>query len=475
MKRPNILLLYTDQQRWDALGVNRNADIQTPHLDALAREGATFERPFGQHPLCMPSRVSMLSGRYPSSLGITHIGVSVPEDVPLLPHLLAPYDYTSANFGKLHMLPHADRDHHKVHPTYGFDQLEVSDEPGVYEDAYRAWARAKDAGQLEHLSVGLPPARSVWQETLGVHDPVPHPASGPLSGERDDFSGPVPFPGADDVIHSAFVAEKSIDFLERHAARQPFLCVAGFYAPHAPWVVPQRFLDQYEPDTFTLPSFSPELDAQRTDERFSNAHPRAAHHGYYAAVSEVDYHAGRMLGALRSLGLERNTIVLHTSDHGEWLGHHLKFGKGYPGDDLVTRVLLTIRYPERVAAGQRVSRIVEAVDIVPTLLGLAGIQTPPVLQGEPLPLTPDAPYTKRSALTEAQGWKTLRTQRYRYLVHDDGRERLFELHDDADKGRGESREVSGDPFCERVIADQRHHLLARLLLAERPLPRTWVY
>ena len=471
MTRPNILLLYTDQQRWDALGVNGNPDIQTPHLDTLAREGTSFERCFVQHPLCMPSRVSMLSGRYPSSLRITHMGVPVPENLPLLPHLLAPYGYTSANFGKLHMLPHAGRDHREVHPSYGFDQLEVSDEPGVYKDAYRAWVRSKDADQLEHLSVGLPPARRIWNETLGIHDPVQHPADGPLSGERDDFSGPIPFPGSERFTHSAFVAERCIDFLERHAARQPFLCVAGFYAPHAPWVVPQRYLDQYDPTTFALPSFPPKIDAERTGYRFSDAHLRAVRHGYYAAVSEVDYHVGRILGALGSSGLKDNTIVLHTSDHGEWLGHHLKFGKGYPGDDHVSRVPLTLRYPERVAAGRRVERLVEAVDIVPTLLALAGIQIPRALQGEALPLTPETPYTKASALTEAQGWKALRTLHHRYLIHSDGRELLFDLGAED----GDYRDVSGDAQYESLLAAQRHQLLARLLAAERPLPKTWLY
>ena len=473
MKRPNILLLYTDQQRWDALGANDNPDIQTPHLDELARGGVSFNHPFVQNPLCMPSRVSMLSGRYPSSLGITHMGVNVPEELPLLPHLLAPYGYTCANFGKLHLSPHANRDHREPHPKYGFDQLEVSDEPGVYEDAYRAWVEMRDPSQLGHLSVGLPPARKAWQETLNVYDPVPHPERGPLSGERDDFSGPICSPIPEELTHSAFVADRSIDFLKRHAGQQPFLCVAGFYAPHAPWVVPQRFLDQYDPATFTLPSMSADLNARRMGYRFSDAHLRAARHGYYAAVSEVDFHVGRILRALESLGLKDDTIVVHTSDHGEWLGQHCKFGKGYPGDDLVTRVPLLLRYPEHVAAGGCVDRVVEAVDIVPTLLKLAGIQKPSALQGEPLPLSSEDAYTKTGALTEGRGWKTLRTPGYRYLIHGDGREVLSRL---GGKNSGyDDSDVSGDVAYKDTLANHRQALLMRLVSAERPLPRDWTY
>ena len=123
MRRPNILILYTDQQRWDALGVNGNADIQTPNLDRLAREGINCDHYFVQNPVCMPSRASFLTGLYPSTLGITHMGVPVPTDTITLPQLLKPYGYRTANIGKLHFLPHANRDHRLLHPPYGFDHL----------------------------------------------------------------------------------------------------------------------------------------------------------------------------------------------------------------------------------------------------------------------------------------------------------------------------------------------------------------
>jgi len=130
MRRPNILLLSTDQWRWDALGANGNPNVQTPNLDRLADEGTNFDHYFVQNPVCMPSRVSFLTGQYPSTLGITHMGVPVPAATVTLPTLLRPYGYTSANIGKLHFLPHANRDHREPHPSYGFDHLEVADEPG---------------------------------------------------------------------------------------------------------------------------------------------------------------------------------------------------------------------------------------------------------------------------------------------------------------------------------------------------------
>ncbi len=159
----------------------------------------------------MPSRVSFLSGRYPSELGITHMGVDVQEDLAIWPHYLRPYGYRSANFGKLHFRTHANRDHRTRHPAFGFDQWEISDEPGVYEDAYRAWVRRQAPGQMDHLSVGLPPATAVYYDVMGIEDPVVHPEG----GARGDFAGAIPFPGDERYTHTAFVAERTIDFLTR--------------------------------------------------------------------------------------------------------------------------------------------------------------------------------------------------------------------------------------------------------------------
>ena len=263
MQRPNILLLYTDQQRWDALSANHNSEIITPNLDRLAGQGINFTDHFVQSPVCMTSRISLLTGQYPATLGITHMGVPVPEDAVTLPTLLQSYGYFCANIGKLHFLPHANRDHRIPHPAYGFDHLEIADEPGVYEDAYRAWVRHVAPDQLDHLSVGLPPATDVWYRTMGIDDTVNHPDL----GERSDFQGAIPFPGDEAYTHSAFVAEQTIAFLERQTGAQPFLCIAGFYSPHAPWVVPQRYLDMYDPEALTLPDFPPEIESQRTRRR----------------------------------------------------------------------------------------------------------------------------------------------------------------------------------------------------------------
>ena len=189
-------------------------------------------------------------------------------------------------------------------------------------------------------------------------------------------------------------------------------------------------------------------------------------------ISEVDHYIGRILDALDAAGLRDETIIVFTSDHGEWLGDHLRFGKGYPADDAVSRVPLIISAPGAPEAKQ-VDGIVEAVDIVPTLLDLAAIQTPSFMQGESLAglINGDDSRQKRVAVTEATGWKSLRIPRFQYLIHADGRESLWDLAIDP----GAYHDVAEEGSYGDALTACRRYLLTRLLAMERPRQRTWTY
>lgn len=475
MRRPNVLIIYTDQQRWDALGAAGNSEISTPNLDRLAAGGTRFARHVVQSPVCMPSRASFLSGRYPATLGITHMGVPLPETTRLLPHYLRPYGYVSANIGKLHALPHANRDHRSPHPAYGFDQLEISDEPGPYEDAYRAWVRAHDPAALDAISVGLPPTAAVWQQTMGTRDGIRHAA------DRRPMRA-VPFAADAELTHSAFVSEQTQQFIDRQG-EAPWVCVAGFYSPHEPWVVPQRYLDRYEAGSLTLPDAAVVAAADPSGpnrEALTDAERRSIIHGYYAMVSEVDDHVGRILETLARRGFDRTTMVIFTSDHGEWLGRYGRYGKGYPADDAVSRVPLLVRLPDGPDGARPVApvveTVVEAIDVLPTILETVGIQVPPDLQGLSLrPLIDGRPDPARQerqcAITEHVGWKSLRSERYRYLVERDGTEALYDLVADP---RGIT-DIAADPAAADALSSCRMTLIRRLIERERPLDRTWTY
>ena len=180
----------------------------------------------------------------------------------------------------------------------------------------------------------------------------------------------------------------------------------------------------------------------------------------------------RMLHALDEWGIADETLVVFTSDHGEWLGEHLRYGKGYPGHDCISRVPLLMRVPG-AKGGRRISGLVEGVDVVPTLLDACGVPAPPHLQGQslwPVLRGGDAP-DKEVALMEATDWKMIRSRDYRYVAHADGREVLYALN----AAWGEYRDVSKDPIHSDALAEHRHLSIKRLIAMERPRTRIWGY
>lgn len=476
--RPNVLVLHTDQQRWDALGANGNDEIRTPNLDRLAEDGVTLSRTFVNSPVCMPSRESYMTGRYPSELRIFQNGVTMPEDVQTVPEYFSNYGYATANIGKLHFLPHANRDHSLTHPDYGFDHLEISDEPGCYHDAYRAWVKKKAPDQLDDISVGLPPAAEKWHEAVGIEDGIEHP-------DHRFTTEPRAFPGDEEYTHTAFVARRTMQYLRAHSDDR-FLCVSGFYSPHSPWVAPQRFLDMYDPADLSIPDYPAHLEERRDGltrdpndpswADFSDEELRRVRQGYYAMVSEVDHWVGEILDTLESLGILDDTVVVFTSDHGEDLGQHLQYGKDFPGWDSISRVPMLVHWPDGIANPGREERgLTELVDLLPTLLEAAGIPVPSDLQGQSLlPALADEDYDGREvALMEHCDGRAIRTDRYRYAIEPDGTERLYDLDTDPE----EFHDVLDDPGYESALAECRLQLARRTTAVTLAGERTvdWPY
>jgi arylsulfatase A-like enzyme len=279
--------------------------------------------------------------------------------------------------------------------------------------------------------------------------------------------------GKDEFTHSAFVAEQTIEFVRNQRHRKaPFLCIAGFYSPHSPWVAPQEFLDLYDPADLPIAEFPEGMGRERGGHVYSDDELRSATHGYYAMCSEVDHHVGRILHALDQCGLSEDTIVIFTSDHGEFLGEYLNYGKGYPAPDCIARVPCIMRWPRGIEEPGRVCpHFAEAVDMVPTLLTCAGIPLPRHLQGVPLPLAPNAPATRESALTEMQGARSLHTSCHHYIVRRNGTEVLYDL----DRTHGQYEDVAAEPGYQGLLAELRLTMLQRLLDMETHLPRTVAY
>ncbi len=452
LERPNILLLYTDQQRRDSLGCYGSQFASTPHLDALAAGGRRFERCYVQSPVCVPSRFAFLTGRYCSSIGVGSNGPEFPTDLIPVNQLLSPYGYHGAQIGKLHFMPHSNRDHRDPAPTYGFDTCIVSDEPGCYDDAYTRWVERVAPEQVARIRTALPPAA-----VSGPQDLAEYPAPGRNTHE------PYLFEADEDLTHSAFVAAETCRFLEC-IGDEPFLAIAGFYAPHPPINPPRRFVELLADRDLPLPRIGPGEPVRPEVAGLDEAGRRRMVHYYHALVGHVDDQVGRILATLEATGLTRNTIVIFTSDHGEYLGDHGRIQKGMP-HSVITNVPCIVRVPGDPRAGGAIAEVVEQIDVTATILDYCGVQAPRFVQGCSLrPLLDGGAWHKRAALTEAfseyggSGSVTLQTARYLYGCDTSGRELLYDKREDP----AEMCNVAADKHFAAVRGELRHRLNVRL-------------
>ncbi len=478
MRRPNVVLIWTDQQRWDTLGAGGFALMSTPNTNRLARSGRLFINAYANCPVCMPSRQSVLSGRYPSSLGTQSNGVEMPAGIDCIHNILSAHGYHTAQLGKLHFLNHASyaRDHRDPHPAYGFDTCIVSDEPGCYDDPYISWVRHQDPAAVPLCRVDTPPA---WRGApVSVHPRRPH--------------QPYTFAGPEELTHSAFVADLTCDYIRSRASRaregEPFMAIAGFYAPHAPLNPPARYLTRYDPEMMPLP-FRREgenFTDPETGTEVSDAQWRIIKQHYYALISHVDECVGRILDTLDQCGLTEDTLIIYTSDHGENLGDHGLVGKSHWYDSS-TRVPLVVKPPASPETNTDFcdDRLVELVDIAPTIAEFCGIPVPPAFQGRSLAGTMGehgddgrAEPGRQSVLIEhgypgGEGFKAVRTSHYLYVRDRRGQERLYDHEDDPHQVDDllASADSAGGGRTRELLAEARGELLHRIMGAEPPFPR----
>ncbi len=479
-RRPNILCVCTDQQRFDAVGAYGNPHIQTPTIDALARDGLLFEQCYVQSPVCAPARASLVTGRHVHAHGLWANGVALPAHLPLFPRALADAGYDCGLIGKLHLAA-AFGGRTESRLDDGFRVFAWSHDPKhpSPENAYHRWLEARFP-DLYAAAVAAP-------------------ASG----------APSPFDAMPTEAHySRWVSETAIDFLRGRAERdpaEPFFLWANFYDPHHPFVAPREYLDRYDPAVLPAPIGEPDALASKPPiqaeasrdsyagfargfSAYSPAELREAVRAYYAMVTLVDDETRRILDALAALGLADDTVVVFTSDHGEMLGDHRLMLKGPMLYEPAVRVPLIVRWPGRLPAGTRCGEIVEWIDLCPTFLELAGLPPLPGNQGlSLLPLAhgePDAP-TRGWALCEyrdsghpydppvhvtmlRRGHHKLNVYHGPPATRRDRSGELYDLENDPD----ELRNLWDDPSATAVRADLEQFLLDVLVATEdRSQPR----
>ena len=423
--RLNVLLIISDDLN-TRLGTY-GAPVITPNIDRLARQGVRFDRAYSQFPWCAPSRASFLTGLRPDTTGVkdrqTPLRAAVP-DLVTLPQYFRQHGYVTARVGKVF--------HQGVPGDIGTDG---ADDALSWTQVSNPRGRDKDAeaGRLLNRTPGIG-----WGSALAF-----------LSDE-----------GSGEQQTDGMVASETIRMLQAHRDR-PFFIAAGFYRPHVPLVAPSRYFDLYAAPALRLAAETPQTLAAVSPvtrnwlpDNFgmTESEQREVIQGYYASTSFMDAQVGRILDALRDLGLEDDTLVVFVSDHGLLLGEHGQWLKNVLWDD-ATRVPLVVRVPGMRGNGRSSSRTVELVDLFPTVVEAAGLPEKTGLEGRslmPLLRNPTDRRWTKPARSQVKGGRSVTTERWRYTEWEGGKAGR-ELYDHA-RDPLEHRNLAELPEFARVIA-----------------------
>lgn len=446
----NVLLIYPDQHRFDCVGVNGHAFVQTPAMDRLAAEGMNFTQAYCPIPLCVPARNTLLHGQWPVQHHcICNEGSESPRPpdagLPTFVEPLRQAGYFMGYVGKWHV------NQFRGPLEYGFDEY-------VPEEAYGAWRKEQ----------GLPC----------------HPWAGNWFGELDPGIGP-------EHSRLAWGVDHTLAMLKRMAEEQrPFFIRWDPSEPHLPNVVPEPYFSMYPPETIPpWPSYpdplvgKPSIQAQQRlswqveDKTWADWATMVS--SYLGTISLLDAQLGRLLDGLEQLGLAENTLVIYTSDHGDMCGGHGMVDKHNVMYDDVVRVPMIARWPGHTQPGSVCQSFVSnALDLASTFCEVAGVPVPETFVGQSLaPLLEGAQDNGRQdILCTYHGnqfglfsQRMVRDRRWKYVWNPTAEDELYDTLTDP----GELHNLARDPAHRDELTRLRGRLVAWLESLKDPLLNNW--
>lgn len=481
-KKPNILVIVTDQQRADHAGFMGNGVVRTPNLDALAARGMVFDNAWVSNPVCMPNRSTMITGRMPTAHGVIFNDRSLDWNANTFVRSLRKNGYATSLIGKSHLQHGMSRNSvvpfrgEAVGSPYfssGWDELEDFERfaAGVPDDA------PEDFYGFAHVELAIDHgARATghhlhWALSRGAREADVFTEYEPDAPGTDRSSHwwQVYRPPYDAEFHStSFVTERTLDYLDSRKDKDaPWMIWCSFPDPHHPMTPPGEWFDRHSPDDMALPAnrHDPLDGAPEHLKIFQGVHPRdqrnwVAPCGFgddallgeaiaatYGMVEMIDDGVGRILDRLDAMGVRDDTIIVFTSDHGDMMGEHGLFLKGFMHYRGTLQVPLVVDTPD--AGAGRTDQLASSIDIAPTLLDLAGVAHYDGIQGhslvpllDPLDdasvrdfvLIEDDVSTITAKLTPIPAkTRTVLAEGYKYTRNSKGEEQLFDLGADPDE------------------------------------------
>lgn len=433
-RKLNVLLLMTDQHNHGVLGCAGNPVVKTPNLDKLAAGGARFTNAVCATPFCSPTRASLITGLWPHTHGIQRNvqakGAGLTDSALCTEQLLFDKGYQTAQMGKWHL---GDTANLRCYKSEGQAYTE-----GTYREFLKGVSRDKwhkpREGETQIGDVCYTPEmakfHAIWtQETK-------------RSGQDLSTIGRSLVPP--EYQYESWLADCCVDLIKKYRDDN-FMITWSVSPPHAFWIVPDPYYSMYDPAKIPLsPSFGDHPPAYADSEPTRMAKGmgtlglRERQRCYYAQVTMMDALMGRILDALKAQGLEKDTLVVFTSDHGDMQTAHGMTDKSIPGFyDEILRVPLIARHPTHIKPGKVIDTHANSVDLMPTLLDFTGLPIPKAVQGVSLrPLLEgkaaddDRPAFCERTQNPVSYCRMIRTRNWKYSVFAEGRRELFDLKND---------------------------------------------
>lgn len=461
-RRPNVLVLMTDQHRADLMSCAGNDTVQTPNMDRIARRGVRFENAYAPYPVCVASRMAMLTGQYAHGTGVIDNTDRLPWRVRTVAHHFNSHGYLTGLIGKMHF---CDAMNH------GFEHyLSINDWLMYLGPKVRLYADEIASHPLsEHFF------RTVMDSGAGFNDVEdlwegPSPWVGHVT--RRDFGSITSMASrleAKDHL-DAFVAREAAKFVRRHRD-EPFFLIAGFMKPHTPFFPPAEYAERHPIDDVVLPEpgnieqYPPKVrDYFERHLRIPERRRKAGMAGYRGNLEFVDCCVGRVHDALEEEGLLEDTIVVYTSDHGEMHGAHGAFQKFCLFEPAV-KVPLIVSRAGRLPAGEVSGALTEYFGLLPTLAELTGTEIDEAIRRDMDSLSfadlvrrpelpgPDAVFSEFGLRSRHPSYM-IRTKPWKYVYHQDMGEELYNLDEDP----GENANLAAERRHSRLKDDLQRRL-----------------
>ncbi len=409
-------MIHADQHRWDCIGANGNADIRTPWIDRLAAEGVNYTNHYCAYPMCAPSRYSLLTGMYSSD----HLGMSnycsIPQGLATFASELRSSGYRTATVGKMHFTP--------TYLDVGFDHMSLAEQdgPGRFEDDYHRYL--SELGLLDEID--LVDQRWEYRRNAGSD------YWQSFGAEKSDL----PY----EHHSTTYITAQALSQIDNFSQSGGNLLMIGYIKPHHPFDPPEPFASMYDGDKLMIPSGYtaevPPLDYKRGKGYFDNAgldekKLRNVLKHYYGTISHIDEGVGKIIEKLKETEIYDDTMIIYTSDHGEYLGFHHMLLKGNYIYEPLCRIPLIIKYPKRMNMRGENAALSSNIDVARTILSVCGAPHPKSMYA--LDLTSD--FTGREhVICEQFGAHqsyAIRDRRYKLIISEfEPHYRLFDLQND---------------------------------------------